>query len=165
MDLTRYVGAHRDRINTSNPTDQSFQPYSTQQAATPDVRAEGGPMILPSLAYQQRPKPSPKGSISTQIMRPSSSESGSRSPRFHEHLHERNGCSSRPRDNRGALANDSPTLGRLPAPGSNASLADDIRHRQHLMPSSDYDPALKNPGTDGVERMTVMIGYRDSRAD
>lgn len=97
---------------------------------------------------------------STPIKRPVSRSSGSRSPRFHEHIAELEDTGSPPTPtsyNRLTSAiSDSPTLGRQASAAWNPSLADDVRRRQHLMAWNNYDANVTSEGTD-VELDSTMV--------
>ena len=111
------------------------QPFRRQDEQTAGFSPEGDIMILPPTTYRAPPKEAAKevrSLNSTPTQRPDSHHSCSRSPRFREHISEVENPSSSPNDPR-ASAMDSPTLGRPPVPPPNASLADQVRRRQHLL--------------------------------
>ena len=125
---------------------------------SPGFRAEtkSGAATLPSTTYKQRPDPPIEAVAmldSTPIKRPLSQASGSRSPRFYEHIAEMEDTSSqRPplptaaKQPSSPSDTDSPTLGRDSSDGNSTHqsgqthvLADDVRRRQHLMSWNNYD--------------------------
>ncbi|KAK5174090.1 uncharacterized protein LTR77_001170 [Saxophila tyrrhenica] len=101
----------------------------------PGMRAEGGFELL-NVGYL----PSPKQHVGNLAMpdpaafRPRSTDSGSRSPRFHEHLDDYDTRLDPPSTvmMNASPANDSPTLGRLRTPVPASPLADHVRRQQFL---------------------------------
>jgi len=111
---------------------------------------------------------------STPIRRPVSQSSGSRSPRFFEHIAEMEDTSTRlppsyapHRQPLAASDTDSPTLGHDSAHGTpatrrglNTPLADDIRRTQHLMSWINYEANQTNASRGEEEQMMAAMTPR-----
>ncbi|TKA71677.1 hypothetical protein B0A55_07689 [Friedmanniomyces simplex] len=136
----------------------------------PGARAEKNGMFLPATVYKRPSNPSADTVAmldSTPIKPPQSQSSGSRSPRFHEHVAEMEDTSSRAppspaKDSRGPRTpdTDSPTLGRdsnISARGKGPSLADEVRRRQHLMSWNTYDPGQADRRGGNEEPSATMV--------
>ena len=159
MGLTRYVGFYRGFDNSYADYGNEAEP-SKPAPLRPGQRAEGGTSILPPSVYQRPPKHSEEPVTmldSTPIQRPASRSSSSRSPRFREHMVEMEDTSSS-YDRASSPSVDSPTLGRQSELTLNASLADDVRRRQHLMSWNNYDPPHSKAGTE--DQMGATMGRR-----
>ncbi|KAK5131750.1 hypothetical protein LTR08_000581 [Meristemomyces frigidus] len=151
--------ADRQMRNERNAADE-LRPWSPGDGAppafvSPGLRAEGGGVMLPASVYKLRSKPSADKVAmldSTPIKRPLSQSSGSRSPRFTEHLSEMEDT-SRPSTSNGPPEQqtspltpnkDSPTLGRGSGV-SGISLADETRRKQHLLSFNNYEGSHVGP--------------------
>lgn len=161
MDLTRYVGFYRgfqDDIMQRDGAGSSNQTEQKPTATPPGLRAEGGPMILPAAVYR-RPRAEETPMLdSTPVERQTSPSSGSRSPRFHEHLSEledtRSPSMSTQSHRAPSVIVDSPTLGRQAQPMPRMSLTEQVRRKKHLMSWNNYDPQSvggRDRGDDGME--------------
>lgn len=136
MDLTRYVGFYRgyedDNSQGKDPI-SSYQTAPKSSTIPPGVRAEGGPLILPATAYRRREEEIPIMLDNNPSEWHASQSSGSRSPRFFEHLSdlEAVGSPSSSRYSRGTFSaiEDSPTLGRT-QPMPRSPLAEDVIRNQ-----------------------------------
>ena len=177
MGLTRYVGF--DRGFSSAHFDQSVQDElanlgdsngqamisAKQQSVPPGIRAESGLATLPATIYQQPQKLPPEEvavPYGAPIRRPESRDSGSRSPRFHEHLVELDDPLSETLSKRGASQIDSPTLGRHPELKETMSLANNLRRQQHLMTRSNYEPGQTNSNSGDRALMAPAMTSRSS---
>jgi hypothetical protein len=128
-------------------------------------------VLLPATIYKRPGNPSADAVAmldGTPVPRPASQTSGSRSPRFREHIADMEDTSlARTPPQRSETIRstrspetDSPTLGRdsnLSLRGAATPLADQIRRRQHLMSWNAYDPRAATEGsTDGDQAMATI---------
>ncbi|KAK3072804.1 hypothetical protein LTR53_006176 [Teratosphaeriaceae sp. CCFEE 6253] len=142
----------------------------TPSAPPTGYSAEKGDLfLLPATVYKRPGNPSADTMPmldGTPLKRPLSQSSGSRTPRFHEHLAEMEDTS--PQTPRKAVPSlrsprtpdtDSPTIGRdsnISIRGDGPSFADEIRRRQHLMSWNTYDPRQgSDPAENGEMSATI----------
>lgn len=138
----------------------------------PGLKREGSGYILRPGVYRQpgaNQSADPVAMLDgTPIQRPVSQGSRSGSPsRFREHIAEMDGTSRSPPRSPpsvntpvSATAIDSPTLGRESGVSAvtTASLADEVRRRQHLMSWNNYDPGAAVGRAGAEEEMRGTVG-------
>ncbi|KAK6395103.1 hypothetical protein LTR65_001292 [Meristemomyces frigidus] len=159
--------ANEDRRKTSETG--RLTPDRPPPSLPPGVRAESAGAILPATVYKRPSNPSADAVAmldSTPVKRPVSQTSGSRSPRFREHIAAMEDTSFQPRlDNAAEQRSprtpdtDSPTLGRdsvLAGP----SLSDDVRRKQHLMSWTSYDSGQAGSSGSPEEQMGATMKGR-----
>ena len=146
MDLTRYVGFYRgtgiantDRIQDEPPDINSLRASELREMSRGPVREskEGWITIMPGNVHEPQPGLSSDviGALDGRPFRqPALQSSGSRSPRFHEHLAERDEQHSVPlslqHDRAFSTVPDSPTLGHPDQTASDLALANGVRRKQ-----------------------------------
>ena len=118
------------------------------------IRPESGliPLILSASLYQpSKGQPTPMASVheKSYATRPGSRGSGSRSPRFREHIDEQSGLQAQSRIQRGAsTVVDSPTLGRQQV---HKSMANELMRNQYLHKTAKskatQSPKSSSPGS------------------
>ncbi len=104
-----------------------------QGGTPPGMRAEGETELLPLIYQPTMPQRTDHLAMpDAAAFRPSPRDSGSRSPRFHEHLDDDPYQLSFRSMMPPSPANDSPTLGRLRLRPPATPLADQVRRQQHI---------------------------------
>ena len=122
------------------------------------IRPESGliPLILSASLYQpSKGQPTPMAPVHEEsyATRPDSRGSGSRSPRFREHIDEQSGPRAQSRGQRGAsTVVDSPTLGRQ---RGYKSMANELMRNQHLHQTAKSratpSPKSSSPGSSDMD--------------
>ena len=128
------------------------------------IRPESGliPLVLSASVYKRTKGPHTKMARvqeESSTARPDSRGSGSRSPRFHEHIGEQSGRQAQSCSQRGASTVDSPTLGRQQ---EYKSMGHEIMRNQHLRKTAKYSatPSPKSSSPVRPEMHVDSDGYK-----